>query len=288
MDVKLPTTKKVKLTLHAAGYCKHPEWVTIRGGGRGAIRIPALFACIEHPDAGILLWDTGYASRFLTETDKLPARLYRMTTPVVFRAEESAARQLTARGIAPEQVNGIIVSHFHADHIAGLKDFPNARFYYEAEAYEKVRHLRGISAVRRAFLPGLLPADFLERSQAIDPRKKVKLPEAYPFSDAADVLGDGSLLAVPLPGHADGQIGLLLSTEESDHLLCADAAWSSAAIRGNRPPHLLAGLIMPDRKAYADSLDRLVRLQRRMPDLRIIPSHCPEIWEKDVQGGEGS
>ncbi|OXM82923.1 MBL fold metallo-hydrolase [Paenibacillus rigui] len=285
MGPRLEPARKVKLHLFAAGYCTHPEWVTLRGGGLAVIRIPAIFACIEHPEAGVLLWDTGYAPRFLEETTRLPNRLYRMTTPVGIGSEDSAVRQLADIGIRPEQVKGIIISHFHADHIAGLKDFPEALFYYAAEAYERVCRLRGLAALRRAFLPGLLPDDFLQRSRIIDPCKRVALPAAYPFTHGLDVLGDGSLLAVPLPGHADGQIGLLLSTALRDYLLCADAVWSSAAYRENRPPHPLAGLIMPSRRQYKESFERLVQLHRQVPELRILPSHCPEVWETEVKGG---
>ncbi|PYI55955.1 MBL fold metallo-hydrolase [Paenibacillus flagellatus] len=277
---------KVRLRLFATGYCTHPEWVTIRGGALRACRIPALFACIEHPSFGTVLVDTGYADRFMKVTDRLPARLYRAVTPVTFRGEDSAWLQLEACGIDAERVSAIVVTHFHADHIAGLRDFPNARFIYLPEAYEAVKRLRGLSALRRAFLPGLLPERFEERSAPIGPERRLAAPPGFPFPHAWDVLGDGSVLAVELPGHADGQIGLLLATDRHDYLLCADAAWSGKAVRDNRPPHPIAGFLMPDRRAYADSFGKLVGLRRRFPHLRIVASHCPDVWQDWVQGGE--
>jgi glyoxylase-like metal-dependent hydrolase (beta-lactamase superfamily II) len=114
----------------------------------------------------------------------------------------------------------------------------------------------------------------------------VALPPGFPFPYAFDALGDGSVLAVELPGHADGQIGLLLATERYDYLLCADAAWSGKAVRENRPPHPVAGLVMPSRKQYADSFGKLVELRRRFPRLRIVASHCPEAWRHWTRGGE--
>ncbi|TXK81877.1 MBL fold metallo-hydrolase [Paenibacillus sp. N3.4] len=282
-DWKLP---QVKLQLFAAGYCIHPEWVTIRGGKFGRIRIPALFALIDHPEKGYILWDTGYSERFLAATHRFPARLYRMLTPVNYRASESAVNQLRAQGIAPEDIKIVIISHFHADHIAGLKDFPNARFMFVAEAYDGVKGLSGIAALRRAFLPELLPSDLEARSTLISNDRKVELgTESSPFPYAWDVLGDGRLLAVDLPGHADGQIGLFLSTQKRTYFLCADAAWSRKAVEENRPPHPVASLIMPDKTRYRESFERVVDLQRMHPHVRIIPSHCPEVWSW-VQGGE--
>lgn len=271
---------RVKLRVFSAGSCTHPEWVTIRGGSLRSVRIPALFACIEHPQAGPILFDTGYSDRFFRETDLFPARLYRMVTPVQFEAGQSAAERLRAAGIPPENIRQIVVSHFHADHVAGLHDFPQAEFLYEGKALESMRRLRGIRAVKRGFLPGLLPGDFERRSRPFAPASRIEVPEAllprFPFRRVTDVLGDGSLLAVDLPGHAYGQIGLLLRTERGPALLCADAAWSAAAYRENRPPSALAGIIMPDRKAYADSFRALRELREAFPELTIIASHCPE------------
>ncbi|RKN77145.1 MBL fold metallo-hydrolase [Paenibacillus ginsengarvi] len=277
---------KVGLRLFAAGYCKHPEWVTIRGGSRRSCRIPALFACIQHPELGAVLVDTGYSGAFLRETGRLPGRLYRAVTPVTFREEESAVRQLAACGIAAEQVRTIVITHFHADHIAGLNDFPHARFVYLPAAYDAVKRLHGLAALRRAFLPGLLPAEFEARSRPIRTDRRILLPAGFPFADALDVLGDGSVLAVELPGHADGQIGLLLATDKHDYLLCADAAWSGKAVRENRPPHPLAGLVMANRREYADSFRKLASLVQRYPRLRIVASHCPDVWHNWIQGGE--
>lgn len=271
---------RVKVRIFSAGSCTHPEWVTIRGGSLRSVRIPALFACIEHPQAGPILFDTGYSDRFFRETDPFPARFYRMVTPVQFEAGQSASERLRAAGIPPESIRRIVVSHFHADHVAGLHDFPQAEFLYEEEALESMRRLRGIRAVKRGFLPGLLPGDFDRRARPFAPDSRIEVPEAllprFPFRRATDVLGDGSLLAVDLPGHAYGQIGLLLRTERGPVLLCADAAWSAAAYRENRPPSALAGIIMPDRRAYADSFRALRELHEAFPELTIIASHCPE------------
>ncbi|MEK8131385.1 MBL fold metallo-hydrolase [Paenibacillus filicis] len=290
LDRLMPALEKrpprVKLRLFTSGSCRHPEWVTLRGGGLRPVTIPAMWACIEHPSYGWILFDTGYAARFLEATSRLPEKLYRMMTPVQFLSEESAAEQLRRTGIDPAQVGKIVISHFHADHVAGLRDFPNARFIYNPVAYEAVRELTGLSALRRAFLPELLPEDFESRSDTLASAPVITLPPelGFPFPSARDVLGDGSLLAVDLPGHADGQIGLLLATELHTYFLCADAAWSSRAYREARPPHPLAGVIMPSRSDYRESFGRIIQFHRQFPEVRIIPSHCAEASSRWTPG----
>lgn len=290
MNVKKDASKgwpgtNVKLKLFVAGYCTHSEHLTLRGGERKEIRFPALFALIRHPRLGPIVFDTGYSSRFYAETARFPYSLYRRTTPVFYREEESALNQLKAEGIQPADIRHIIVSHFHADHIGGLRDFPQARLYYTREAIRSVRGKAGFAALLRGFLPGLMPDDHESRSTIIDETAcRVDLSDRLlPFEYGFDLFGDGSIIAIPLSGHAAGQIGIWLSDGKEEFLLCSDAAWSSQAIREGRRPHRLAGLIKSDWRQYVANLEKLHRLQRLRPELHILPTHCSEVWKKWVR-----
>lgn len=88
----------VELSILSAGYCLHPERLTLRGGTLKPVAFPAGYALIRHPEYGPILFDTGYSARFFQETASLPASLYRKITPVVYREEESAVRRLQAGG----------------------------------------------------------------------------------------------------------------------------------------------------------------------------------------------
>ncbi|MFC5406127.1 MBL fold metallo-hydrolase [Cohnella soli] len=272
----------VELLLMSAGYCVHPEFVTLRGGSLRTAAYPAGFACIRHPEHGWILFDTGYSPRFQELTQSLPYSLYRRITPVRLNQESTAIHQLARLGISAKEVRYIILSHFHADHIGGLRDFPSARFLYPQEAYDAVRTLGPIKATRAGFIAGLLPDNFAAVGQSIEREAAiVKLDDSIPFPEGRDLFGDGSLIAIPLPGHAAGQIGLLLNTAPAQVLLCADAAWSSRALRENRPPHPLAGLVMYDRQAYRDTFERLRSWQTIHPQLIIVPSHCRTFYDID-------
>lgn len=273
---------QVELLLLSAGYCLHPEFVTLRGGSLRSAAYPAGFACIRHPSHGWILFDTGYSPRFRELTGSFPYSLYRRLTPVILHEDNTAVRQLARLGIAAEDVRSVILSHFHADHIGGARDFPSSRFLYPQAAYDAVRRLGPFRATRAGFVAGLLPDRFAETAQPIETlAKRVSLPDSIPFDGGYDLLGDGSLIAIAMPGHAAGQIGLLLSTSRSRVLLCADASWSSRALRDNRPPHPAAGLVMHDRAAYHDSFRRLRSWQASDPDLIIVPSHCREFYDID-------
>lgn len=277
---------EIELRLMVAGYCTQHEAMAIRGGRWREIKFPALFALLIHPVHGPILFDTGYTDRFFTETQRWPASIYRRLTPTVIREEETAAAQLERLSIAPADVRWVILSHFHADHVAGVRDFPNARFLYLPKAYEAVRGLKGLAALKGAFLPGLLPDDFASRSQPVGPEASVRLPERFrPFEQGYDLFGDGSVLGVELTGHAIGQMGIIVQSGGESWFLCADAVWSSQAYRENRPPHPIVSLLLPDRRAYRANMEALHQLWQRQPEIRIIPTHCGEVWADLVPGG---
>ncbi|XOI97429.1 MBL fold metallo-hydrolase [Paenibacillus polymyxa] len=281
------TTTPVKLYLSAAGYCTHPEFLTLRGGRLSPVPFPAGFACIIHPVHGPILLDTGYSSRFFEETAHLPNALYRHITPVVYREEDSAVHFLAHIGLKASDIRYIILSHFHGDHIAGVRDFPEAQFIYLPRAYDAVRSLGPIAAVKAGYLSGLLPEDFMARSLPVtrQPERWTRAGEAFPFDEVYDIFGDGSLLGVDVSGHAEGMMGLLLRTEEHDYFLCADAVWSSRAFREQRRPHALAGIIMSDRQEYHRNFDKLVQLHQQFPHIRIVPSHCRDALDAWGEGG---
>ncbi len=270
---------RLELTLMSDGYCEQLEHIACRGGKFQRIRFASMFALMQHPQFGPILFDTGYTQRFFTETKSFPAKFYHLVTPVQLSKQGDVAAQLRARNIAPESVRHVIISHFHADHIGGLNDFPNATFHCARAAFDSIKNLRGWRAVKHAYLPGLLPPDFLQRVAFTENAPLVRLPTDHaPFTEARDLLGDGSLLAVDLPGHAEGQLGIFLQTTDGRAcLLAADAAWLSRQFRENLMPHAVVRLLV-NWAAYKITLGKIHQLHRNNPSLRIIPTHCAEIW----------
>ncbi len=159
-----------------------------------------------------------------------------------------------------------------------MADFPQATYTFLAEGYDLVRNKTGFGALRHGFLPGHLPPDFEARANPLGPDRFEPLPRDFaPFNRGVDVLGDGSVVGVELPGHAVGQMGLIFEADGLGPLfLCADACWHSRAYRELRFPPPITRPIVPDVVAYRETLTRLPQLHLARPDLPIIPSPCPE------------
>lgn len=261
------------------GHCLARESMLIRGGSRQEIACHSLVALIEHPRHGWGLWDTGYAPRMEAATARWPFRLYRHATPLRLRPELALPAQLPRWGLSPADIRWIILSHLHADHIAGLLDFPNAELILTAAAYDSVVGLRGWRALARAFIPSLLPADLAGRARFVREFSAAPLPA---LGSTYDVFEDGALQLVMLPGHGRGQVGLLAHTAERRILFAADAAWISRSIRERRLPHPLTYLFIDNRRELRESLDRLHAFAQQFPDVTIVPSHCPEAYAREV------
>lgn len=274
-----------QLTMQDTGYCVHPEHVVLRNRRFRPMRFPAMFAVIEHPERGPILFDTGYAQPYLDAARSTWAgRIYNRVTPVTTFGDQFAAARCRALGIDPLDVSLVIASHFHADHVAGLADFPNAEILFLRNAWESVARLSGIRALLKGFLPSLIPANFESRARAIEGTDWAPLAQAFgPFQRGVDLLGDGSLIAVALPGHAAGQLGLFVRRKDQpDAFLIADACWTTRSFEEHIMPSRVTRLLFDDMDAYRYTLGLIGAFHKLHPEVEIIPSHCGEAHRRLV------
>ncbi|MCK9813167.1 MBL fold metallo-hydrolase [Pseudomonas sp. MAFF 302046] len=277
-------SRRVQVHILRAGWCQHLECMADRGGRLAPRQFPALCGLIQHPDHGWILYDTGYAEHFFQATRALPERLYRSAVPVQLPVAEQLLAQLHALGIGPEDIRCVIISHFHADHIAGLRDFPRATFIALEADHQHIESLRGHRwrATLGGHLPGLLPEDFSARLRLANASPACALPAwMTPFERGLDLFGDASLIGVPLPGHSEGQLGLFIPDAEGRPVfLVADACWSVPACRAERLPAAPAlWFASADQRQYRRTYSDLGQLIRREPAVAVLPSHCTHAWQ---------
>ncbi|MCV2445867.1 MBL fold metallo-hydrolase [Paracoccus sp. DMF] len=256
----------LRLTTLKIGACRAPAWGAGLPGA-GFATFPALATLVETESACVLV-DCGYGPAFFAATRDFPARLYRWLTPVRLPEGERLPRQL------PRLPDRVFLTHMHADHSAGLIDLPaGIPVMASAEAIAAL-HAPGDLASLRAGCPARLRDAIRARDpQPVEACAQVAtgLPE---FPQGRDLLGDGRLIAVPLPGHGTGQMGLWLP--EAARFLVADAAYGRAPLRANRLPPGPVLARLGDAHAYRRTFARLRALMLRRPDITIDPSHCPE------------
>lgn len=247
-----------QLTTFRVGHCTHPACMALKGAGLGSRCFPSRAYLITTTTQGLFLWDTGYTDRFKQATSTGIFKLYPWVTPVYFDPKEALVDQLRAMGVSPRDVHTLILSHFHADHIAGLRDFPQARLMCSQAAWLANKHLKGLAAVRKGFVPALLPDDIESRLTFVEATPASALPGALaPFEVGRDVSGSGEILIVDLPGHAVGHLGAFIRTDGGWVLLATDAAWAPESYQAMTGPSEWSFVFQHDRSLYYQTLRRL-------------------------------
>lgn len=249
---------RVRVELLCVGSCAVPAAALApisAAGRRPALRewfsvahCPALVLLVHHAVHGPVLVDTGYAPRFHDATRRWPERGYALTTPVRLPVSQQLLVQLAERQISAADIRHVVLTHLHADHVAGVRDFPHAQIHTTTAAVAPLLALgdtvRGrIRGTRAGFLRALLPDDFSDRLRPLEPRAietAAVPPVLQPLVGHAaheraprrayDVFGDGTVIAVDVPGHAPGMVGVLLPTIPRPLFLVADAVWQLATL----------------------------------------------------------
>jgi N-acyl homoserine lactone hydrolase len=258
---------------HAYG-SRIPMYAWIIGSRRWTPPRPVNVYVIEH-ERGLVLFDLGQDRAAVTDPDdyfpRQPIRfLYDRLARFQIGPGDTLTAQLAARGYAPSDVRLAVMSHLHEDHIGGIRELPNAEFIVSAAEWATMERplpeLRGVLR-RHIDLPRVR-----YRKVEFEPTAD---PALAPFGEAHDLMGDGSLVLVPTPGHTPGSMSLLVRRASGSSLLMVgDLTYEVDLLEAGRIPGVgdAAGL----RKASA----MILELEKSHPGLAILPAHDPGAAER--------
>ena len=195
-------------------------------------------------------------------------------TPTSRLSRLSLQRKRTLKSFPPK-VKHVLLSHLHADHVGGLRDYAHAQCWTSAACKHEFATLPRWRGFSKGLLHDLMPDQWLDTCNTFESCNAVDHPQ---LGQGWDVFGDESIVMFSFPGHAAGQHGALIQT--SNHgpvLLAADAIWNLKAITEGRTPHPIVRLFFDDWKAYhrtwtscAPSMPRTQKCPSWEP---IVPPH---------------
>lgn len=260
------------------GYCRQLLAMVDRRSWR-MVRFQAVFLALRHRREGWVLVDTGYGTQFKEATEWFPGRFYRWATPTT--PVGSTAALLENAGIRASDIRHVIVTHFHADHVGGLVEFPNASVHYHMAALAPLQNLAAWRQVRAAFLAHLIPSWLPERARPIS-SGGFSITRDLPF-ESHDLFGDESIRLVHLPGHAPGQVGVSFSGPIGREFYTADAFWRRCQIADGVEPLGIAMSFQWDAEAYRNTVN-LLRQVHQQGRYRLTACHddgtCTQLNER--------
>lgn len=226
---------------------------------------------IQHPQ-GVLLFDAGLGSRIEQEMSKV-GMIDRWL--LAYQDLSPAAEQLLTRSINPLQINAIIPSHLHWDHISGARDFSGVPVLIAPGALQEAKTQAELGETA-AFLSDTLGSDI--NWQALNFSQK----NYGPFEQSLDYFADGSVIIVPLAGHTMAHVGLILNLPTGDrYFFIGDAAWLSKGVdQPSARPWLVRKMLEADQQLTFQQLEKIHQVQKNNQRLTVVPAHDDVVSAK--------
>lgn len=268
----------MKVMFFNSAWVSTPERFILRGGRWKYVDLRVRYCLILHPEMGPVLIDTGYTAHALNATSRsnfLRAYGYILRPRIV--ENEQLIPALKSFGITLDDINYVVLTHFHADHVSGLSLFKNAKFITNQKAWQNIEKRSYFQNLKHGIFTELLPGDFASRLIDLSENKSVIISEAK--TKAVDVFNDGHLLLLDLPGHAEGQMGVLFNRLKVPLLYAVDAQWLKQALLEDRTPSFPARFVTDDFAAQENTSMVIRNFIENGYD--IVLCHDPDVTPYD-------
>lgn len=257
-EVALTGATATRVHVFETGRLPIDAWMAYEGG-EGVIWMDQPAYVIEHPTYGMLMFEAGHHSAIAGDPGEHLGWIHAAgLMPMEQDLGQDARTQMKAAGLDPDAVRGIVVSHFHPEHVGAVEEFPKAEVIADA-----VEIAYGTGSPKYNFVPAEYD-DVRFRGLTFDGKAFGPFPGAY------DLVGDGSIRVVSTPGHTPGHVSLLVNLPEGPVLLAGDVAWAEGNLRSRT---IGLPFVSVDGAGARASLGQLVAFAAANPGVTVVPGH---------------
>ena len=193
---------------------------------------------IQHGDQQ-MVWDTGFPAKLKGSSMSRDGMTAHLTVTL--------AEQLAQVGLKPADIDVLGISHMHGDHTGQAAEFPQARLVIGKGDFEQT----------------------VGKEDPFGPWRGDNKPVTATASDV-DIFGDGSVVALHLPGHTPDHLALLVNLASGPVLLSGDLYHSAISRQKRSMPGFNT-----DKSQTLASMDKFEALAKEK-GAKVIIQHEPE------------
>ncbi len=186
------------------------------------------------------------------------------------RPDQEMEGALLKIGVKPEEIDIVVLTHLHWDHVGEVAKFTNAEFIV---SHEELKFALDpppcLYVAYEALQLGMQPLflKIMERMRLIDLKER-------------EIVNGVTL--IPLPGHTPGSIGVVVDTDDGPYVIAGDSVPQYGNLKGSpeeRLPYLMAG-VYTDMLAMWKSFEVIDEIVGH--DIyKVIPGHEPLVFKKE-------
>ncbi len=156
---------------------------------------------IKHRNQWVL-WDTGVPQSTLND----PKGWSTLPKLIVYHLDKTISGQLADIGLKINDINYVVLSHTHGDHIGNVGLFPDSKIVMQRAEHSWISYPDGTN-------------DNVNQLKALA-RKLMGKPKDLQLVDGdTDLFGDGSVTLVSTPGHTPGSQSMLVHLKHSGFII---------------------------------------------------------------------
>jgi N-acyl homoserine lactone hydrolase len=213
---------------------------------------------VEHPEGPFLI-DAGEIAR-VHEYGYLPDNIFfNGAAKYEVKREDEVDVQLAKLGYKVEQVKAIYLTHFHGDHVDGVYHFPKAKVFATKEAFDYILSPKGalFGYLQKNLPEWFQPYVFEFTNEKVDA-----------FTSSKKLSTDGSIVAIPMPGHSIGHTAYIVKSENYRYIFSGDTTLNDHTLQAGIPTVILNN---------TDAMESVRKLREfaRSPDVVVLCSHDP-------------
>ena len=240
VDEALPLSNKSKNPLAFTGILR---------GKKHKISVPVTAYLIEHPD-GLILVDTGWDTAIREDARAYEGFFNYFASPGFLPEGEGIVDQLASLGYKTADIDYCIMTHMDIDHAGGIGHMKDAKHIMCSEA-EWAAACKSNPRYLKRLWKGLTI-------------------ETFPDMEY-DLLGDGSIMLIPMHGHSPGMTAVKVSADDGFVIIAGDCGYG----RSSWEELILPGITWNKEQAF-QSLKKLQSFAQDDQCKAVLMTHDPE------------